>query len=393
MARDGVPTRRIEEQHPRFDLVSVLPREARANDADARVALLLGAVSLLVLVMACANVANLQLARGLRRRRELAVRSALGAGAGRLVQQLFCEGALLAVLGGAAALAVVAGGAMVMRNLVFPGMPWEDVSVIDLHVLSYAAAIAIVVGVLTGLVPAIQARRSRLTNALKEGVREGRVHHSTARLTLLTVQAALSVVMLVGTGLFVRSLRHVEALPIGMEPSRVITVGLNTNGLSYTAAEIDALYRRLERSALGWTGVASAAVATSLHSGRRGRPESRCPAGTHSRGCRTADHTSTASRRVTCARWGCDCCAGNFTLADENPSRRVVIVNDAFARLAWPNEDAIGRCVRLGGDTVPCAEVIGVVANPRRQAVIEDTSLQLFLPRGKRPPGSRLARW
>ena len=386
MARDGVPTQRVAEQHPRFEFVSVLPREARANDADARVALLLGAVSLLVLIMACANVANLQLARGLRRRRELAVRSALGAGAGRLVQQLFCEGALLAAMGGAAALAVVAGGAMVIRNVVFPGMHWDDVPVIDLRVLGYAAAIAVAVGLLTGLVPAVQALRARLTNALKEGVREGRVHHSTARLALLTIQAALSVVMLVGTGLFVRSLQHVEALPIGMEPNRVITVGINTSGLSYTPAEIDALYRRLETSALAWTGVEGAGIATSLPfwtswatrvtvPGRDSLPRVR-DGGPYFNGV-TPGYLRTMGMRLLRGR--------DFTIADDNPSRRVVIVNDAFARLAWPNEDAIGRCVRIGRDTVPCAEVIGVVANPRRQAVIEDMSLQLFLPLRQAP--------
>ena len=75
----------------------------------------------------------------------------------------------------------------------------------------------------------------------------------------------------------------------------------------------------------------------------------------------------------------------DFNVSDQNPSRRVVIVNEAFARLAWPNDDAIGRCVRIGGDTLPCAEVIGVVANPRRQEIIEDVSLQLFLPLEQAP--------
>ena len=76
----------------------------------------------------------------------------------------------------------------------------------------------------------------------------------------------------------------------------------------------------------------------------------------------------------------------DFTVADENPSHRVIIVNESFARLAWPNEDGIGRCVKIGGDTMPCAEVIGVVANPRRQQIIEDVSLQLFVPLSQAPP-------
>jgi predicted permease len=386
MLRDGVPENRLMESQPRFELRSVLPREARAHDASARVALLLGAVSVLVLVIACANVANLQLARGIRRRREIAVRSALGAGVGRLVQQLLCEGALLATLGGVAALVVVAGGASVMRQIVFPQLDWEDTPAIDLHVLAYAALAALAAGVLTGLVPAVQARRARLTNALHGGAREGRVHQSKARLALLIVQAALSMVMLVGTGLFVRSLRHVQALPIGMEPEHVLTAELNLSGLSYKQPEIDALYHRLERAALAYRGIESAALSTSLPfwtswgtpvhvAGRDSLPRVR-DGGPYFNGV-TPGYLRTMGMRLLRGR--------DFTVADQNPSRRVVIVNEAFARLAWPNEDAIGRCVRIGSDTAPCADVIGVVGNPRRQEIIEDVSLQLFLPLEQAP--------
>ena len=386
MARDGVTAIRIAQHQPRFEFISVLPREARVHDADAKVALLLGAVSVLVLVIACANVANLQLARGLRRRREIAVRAALGAGAGRLVQQLLCEGALLAALGGVASLAVIAGGTLAIRRLVFPGMDWDDTATIDGHVVAYATAAVMVAGTLTGLVPAIQARRARLTNALREGAREGRVHQSTGRLVLLMIQAALSVVMLVGAGLFVRSLRHVESLPIGMEPGRVITAELNTSGLRYTRAEIDALYERLERVALASKGVESAAIATSLPfstswatsvsvPGRDSLPRVR-DGGPYFNAV-TSGYLRTMGMHLLRGR--------GFALADENPSHRVVIVNEAFARLAWPHEDAIGRCVHIGGDTIPCAEVVGIVNNPRRQAIIEDISLQLFLPLAQAP--------
>ncbi|HZI41544.1 MAG TPA: ABC transporter permease [Gemmatimonadaceae bacterium] len=381
MQRDGYPKQRMIAQQPRFELVSILPRQARANDADAKVALLLGAVSLLVLTLACANVANLQLARGFRRRRELAVRSALGAGVGRLVQQLLCEGVLLAALGGAAALAVILGGASVMRSMVFPSLGWQDVPAINGHVLGYAASAAILCGFLAGLVPAAQAGRSRLTNALKEGTREGRIHQSKARLTLLILQAALSVVMLVGAGLFVSSLRHVQALPIGMQLDRVLTAELNLSGSSYTRPQTEALYQRLEQAALALRGVESAAITTSLPfwsswgtsvsvPGRDSLPRVR-DGGPYFNGV-TPGYLRTMGMRLLRGR--------DFNLADQNQMRRVVIVNETFARLVWPNEDAIGHCVRIGGDTVPCAQIIGVVANPRRQEIIEDMSLQLFVP-------------
>ncbi|HKW10811.1 MAG TPA: ABC transporter permease [Gemmatimonadaceae bacterium] len=387
MLRDGVSKSRLMESQPRFEFRSVLPREALAHDADAKVALLLGAVSVLVLVIACANVANLQLARGIRRQREIAVRSALGAGVGRLVQQLLCEGALLATLGGVGALVIVAGGASIMQQIVFPQLDWEDTPAIDLHVLAYAALAAIAAGVLTGLVPAVQARRSRLSNALHGGAREGRVHQSKARLTLLIVQAALSVVMLVGTGLFVRSLRHVQALSLGMEPQHVLTAQLNLSGLNYTQPQIDALYHRLESATLAHRGIESAALSTSLPfwtswgttahvPGRDSLPRVR-DGGPYFNGV-TPGYLRTMGMRLLRGR--------DFTVADQNPSRRVMIVNEAFARLAWPNDDALGRCVRLGSDTAPCAEVIGVIGNPRRQGIIEDVSLQLFLPLEQAPP-------
>src|SRR5205823_6464959 len=145
-------------------------------------------------------------------------------------------------------------------------------------------------------------------------------------------------------------------------------------------------YRRLERAATGYRGVESAAVATALPfytswgtrvsvPGRDSLPRVR-DGGPYFNGV-TAGYLRTMGMHLLRGR--------NFTLADQNVSYRVMIVNASFARLAWPNEDAIGRCVKLGGDTMPCSEVIGVVANPRRQEIIEDVSLQLFLPLSQAP--------
>ena len=387
MLRDGVAASRIAEGQPRLAFTSILPREAHGQDAYTKMALLLGAVSLLVLAMACANVANLQLTRGLRRRREMAVRSALGAGVGRLVQQLMTESILLATLGGVAALAVTWAGGTFVRSLVFSSVGWEDVPAVDLKIVGYAGAATLLCGILTGLVPALQARRAQLTASLKEGAREGRIHESRTRYTLLVVQAALSIVMIIGAGLFVRSLQHVQALPIGMEPDRVLTAHINTNGVSYKHGEIDEFYHRLEGAAVGYRGVESAAISMSLpfyssfgtHVSVPGRDSlPRVADGGPYFNAVTSGYLRTMGMHLLRGR--------DFTTADENPSHRVMIVNESFARLAWPNEDALGRCVKLGGDTMPCAEVIGVVANPRRQGIIEDVSLQLFLPLTQAPP-------
>ena len=386
MLRDGVGRDVMARTQPRFGFVSVLPREARVHDADAKVALLLSVVSLLVLVIACANVANLQLARGIRRRREMAVRSALGAGVGRLVQQLLCEGALLAFCAGIASVVVIWAGGLLIRGVVFPQFDWQDVRFVDTRVLSYAALVTLTAALVAGVVPALQARRAHLTSALKEGARDGRIHRSRLRSALLIVQAALSIVMLVGTGLFVRSLRHVQNLPIGMEPDRVLMAQLNLSGMAYTKAEVDNLYRRLEAAALTYPRIESAAITGSLPfwsswgtrvhvPGRDSLPRV-ADGGPYFNGV-TPGYLRTMGMRLLRGR--------DFTLADQNESSRVMIVNQAFARLAWPNEDAIGRCVRLGADTAPCAEVVGIVANPRRQEIIEDVSLQLFLPLSQTP--------
>jgi predicted permease len=387
--RDGVSAQRIAEQQPRIAFTSVLPREARANVPDAKVALLLGAVSLLVLLIACANVANLQLARGFRRRREIAVRIALGISRGRLIAQLLTESVLIALVGGVAALTVAYWGSELVRRVLFTNVDWSAGPAIDTHVLGYTALAALIAGIASGIVPAFQASSPKLATSLKEGAREGRVHHTRTRTTLLIVQTALSVVLLVGTGLFTRSLVRINALPLGMEPNHVLTAYLETTGVHYTSAEIDALYRRMTETARTTPGIEAAALSTTLPfytswgtrvsvPGRDSLPTTR-DGGPYFTAV-TGGYFETMGMRLLRGR----------AIADEDraASPRVVVINESMAKLWWPNEDAIGRCMRVGGDTVPCAQIVGVVANARRQELIEDVSLQFFLPIEQAPAWS-----
>jgi predicted permease len=166
----------------------------------------------------------------------------------------------------------------------------------------------------------------------------------------------------------------------------VLTAHINLNGVTYTTAEIDDYYQRLERAAVRYRGVESAAIAMSLPfytswgtqvsvPGRDSLPRVR-DGGPYFNGV-TTGFLRTMGMHLLRGR--------DFTMADENVSHRVAIVNESFARLAWPNEDAIGRCVKLGDKQTPCSEVIGVVANPRRQEIVEDVSLQLFVPLAQAP--------
>jgi predicted permease len=378
--RAGVSPTWIAERNPRIALISALPRRARANDPDAKVSLLLGAVSLLVLLLACANVANLLLARGIRRRREIAVRLALGIGRRRLLRLLVLESLVLAALGGVAAVVVAKWGGELVRRVLFAGIDWVD-SPVDARVLAYTALAALATGLLAGLAPALQASNPELTGALKEGAREGRVHRSRGRRALLLVQAALTVVLLVGTGLFVRSLRRIEALPLGMDVDRVLVATVSLSGTSYKPAEIRDIYRRLEEAARAMPGVRSAAIGTSLPFSTAWSEEVRVPGRdslplTKSGGpyfnAVSPDFFDAIGTRVLRGR--------GFTAADRGGRQRVAVVNETLARLWWPNESPLGKCMKVGGDTMPCAEIVGVVENARRFQVLEDESVQFFIP-------------
>lgn len=380
MRRDGVTEARIAEREPRIGLVSVLPREAMAGDADATVALLLGAVSVLVFGIACANVASLQLARALRRRREMALRATLGATRRRLLSQLVVETMVLALAGGAAALFVAAIGARLVRDVLFTAFDWS-VSVTDGRLLGFTLAASVLAGLVIGVLPLRHASVDDLTPALKEGAREGGGRRTRTRAALLVVQTALSVVLLVGTGLFLRSLQRVHRLPLGMEPNRVLAADLRTTGMQYTPAQRLALYEGLERSARSLAGVEHAALATSLPFSSSWAERVRLPGRDSVPTVRDGGPYFIGVTHGYFAAMGMRILEGRgIEAGDRAGTARVVVVNESMARLYWPGASAIGQCLLIGADSMPCTQVVGVVANARRQSLIEDTSLQFFLP-------------
>ncbi|MEP7384656.1 MAG: ABC transporter permease, partial [Gemmatimonadota bacterium] len=208
--RDGDAPADVAREHRQIVLASTLPRDANANRSEAKVALLLATMSFLVLLLACANVANLQLARAIRRRREIAVRLALGVSRGRLARQLTIESLQLTSLGGVAALVVAWWGGHFVRRVLFSRVDWVDAP-LDLRVLLYTAAATLVTGFATGLVPALMSRGANLAMALRSGLRDTGGGQSRGRFGLLVAQSAMTVVFLVGTGLFLLSLRRIEA--------------------------------------------------------------------------------------------------------------------------------------------------------------------------------------
>jgi predicted permease len=186
--------------------------------------------------------------------------------------------------------------------------------------------------------------------------------------------------LLVGTGLFVRSLERVRELPLGIQPANVLMADLRTTGMPLSGEQIGALYERLHRAAVQVPGIEGAAIASSLpfHStyamrvrvpGRDSLP--RIADGGPYYTAATTDYFKVMGMRILRGR--------GFEPGDQEGSR-VVIVNESMAKLWWPGRDALGQCMTIGADTMPCSRVVGIVENPRRQSVIEDMTLQYFIP-------------
>ena len=356
---------------------------------ETRVSRWLVAVSAIMLLIACANVANLFLARAARRRREVAVRLALGSGRGRLVRLLVAESATLGVLGGVAGLAVAFAGGRFVRSVLLPNVAWTDATV-DVRVMVVTALTAVVTGIVVGLAPALQSTRLELSSSLKSGIREGGAQRSRLRTTLTVTQAALSVVLLVGAGLFVRSLWNVYSLRLGIEPNRVMTVSFDWPAISDESQ--DARDReRIRQSAFfeealvrvrGMPGVERAAVVVGTPFQSSNTTALRVPGidsiprlpggGPFIRSV-SDDYFATAGTRVLRGR--------AFSTADVSGAARVAVVNETMAHTLWPNADAIGRCLLI--DTMPCSQVVGVVEDARRFGLREEPAMQYYIPLGQ----------
>src|SRR5438876_867844 len=248
---------------PRGIVASVLSERGPNESSFAKVATWISGVAVIVLLIAAANVANLLLGRALKRRREIAVRLALGVSRARLLSQLVTESVLLAACGGVAALLVAEWGGAVLRAGFLPNS--ADVSVMgDARTVVFAGAAALFTGLLTGLAPGVQALRLDLAGDLKAGAREGTYRRSRTRVGLLVVQGALSVVLLVGAGLFVRSLRHVRVVPLGYDVDPVLFVDLNMRGVHLDSAQHVSLRRELLATAQAIPGVEQASRTVSV---------------------------------------------------------------------------------------------------------------------------------
>lgn len=372
-------------------ITSVLPSKQRTLTAERKVAALLGGVSVLVLLIACANVANLLLVRAFTRRREVAVRLALGISRARLVRQLVTEALALAVLGGLAALIVVHWGSAVVQKVLLSDFAWPDAP-IDGRVLAFTAAATVAVGLLTGLVPALQGSAPDLSRTLKEGGRGTGVARSRTRTLLLFVQAAVSVVLLVGTGLFVRSLRNVHGVELGVDVNRLVIASIDLRSVGIDSAAADEYFRLLGDAAARIPGVAAVTVAEAPPfsdwsmgidvkvPGRDSVPGFDDGPYKH---IVKPEYFATVGTRIVRGR--------GFEDADTRPGAPpVAIVNERIARRVWPGEDPVGRCMQTGEKDSPCYEIVGIAQDTHRGSIADDDDVaQVYLPLGRAPSSSR----
>src|SRR5439155_1052633 len=344
---------------------------------NAKVSIWLAAVAVIVLLVACANVANLLLARSLQRQREVAIRVALGAGWWRLTRQVLIESLVLAIAGGIASLFVTLWAGPLIRAFLLPNTS-AFTEPLDARVLAFTAAVALLTGILTGAVPAWQLGRRDLTPALKAGAGEGRYQRSGVRSALLVGQVALTVVLIIGAGLFTRSLRNVEGQNFGFDPAHTLLATIDLRAAGYSPAQINALHLAALTRLEALPGV-EAAAATAAHPlgwafasavsvpGRDSIPRLSSGGPYYQQvtpGYFAAIGTSVRGRA--------------FTSADRAGSD--AIVNETMARLLWPGENAIGKCFVPAGGENTCAEIIGVVPDARRFSAVEDATMTFYVP-------------
>jgi putative ABC transport system permease protein len=360
-------------------------REQLTGDVRPALFVMLGAVGF-VLLIACANVANLLLARATSRQRELAVRAALGAGRGRLVRQLLAESIVLATVGGFAGLVLAWWGLRVLRAVVAQQVPIQRLEAvgIDGAVLAFTAAASLLSGVVFGLVPALTAAGRRLNDSLKEGGRTGTgVRGRRARSAFVVVEIALALVLLVGAGLLVRSFVRLMEVDAGFETARTVTMRVSLPGARYSRPELrvqffQRLFEQIDRipgvqasgavSFLPLIGLGSATGYEVV--GQPIPPRGQEPV----TDVRVITNQYFKSMSIPLLRG---------RLFDErvaSDAQNKVIVNEALARRHWPNEDALGKRIKISWNDDREDEIVAVVGDVRHSGLDAEVRSTIYWP-------------
>ena len=352
---------------------------------------LLVAVVAMALVIACANVANLLLVRGAARRKEIAVRLALGATRSRIVRQMLTESVLLSLVGGAVGLLVAVWAIDILKAYELPGeVALAKIGLgINSQAFGFTFILSLATGIVFGLAPALQASKPDLVSSLKDQAASHASGRSFLRSALVSAQVALCLLMLVGAGLFIKSLRNALAIDPGFNPDNVALASVNLGLQRYTEAQAASFYKELAERIESLPRTESASWARIVPvsgdvdresfevSGYQPQPGERMVINTNVVG---ANYFRTMSIPVVEGR--------EFSYSDQEGAPGVVIVNEEMARHYWPGQSPVGRSLKIMNTDVT---VIGVAKNSMYQSLSEDPLPYLYLPLAQRFAGSGLA--
>ncbi|HKF56650.1 MAG TPA: ADOP family duplicated permease, partial [Blastocatellia bacterium] len=348
---------------------------------------LLGVVGM-VLLIACANVANLLLARAAARSNEIAVRSAVGASRARLVRQLLTEGVLLSILGGAVALPLAVAGVRLLVKLAPSDIPRLDDVRLDSGVIAFTIILALGTTLIFGLAPALRISETTSAGALKDagrGIKSGR--HAGVRNALVVVEVALSLVLMVGSGLLIRSFYKLRSVDPGFNPDHLIKAELALPELKYKTPETwRAFADRLEQDLASQPGVSSTAVCLTLPLnaswfntwnwiGHEGQP--------YTQATNVASQYRPVSDGYFQAMQIPLLEGRNFNQFDTSKSAQVVILTQSMAHSLFPDEDAVGKRILFGPKNP--VEIIGVVGDVKRVGLDTPDDMASYVPFSQSP--------
>ena len=382
-------TARLRQQYPdtnnrRFNRVVSL-HDHLVGDTNKLLWLLLGAVTF-VLLIGCANVANLLLASGASRHKEMAIRAALGASRWRVIRQLFTESTILALAGGAVGLLIAFWGLAAIMKLLPADFPRLNEIHMDWRVLAFTFAASVLTGIVFGLAPALQISRSDVQDAIRETGRgtAGSLRQSRFRQALIVAQVALSVVLLAGAGLLFRSFMRLQSVNTGFVAQQVLTARLTPSGTNYASdADFTKFYKQVIEKVSAIPGVQAAGLINTL-------PLSKGPTSgfrVEGRPVTTPDKWPSVNYRVVSPNYframGIPLLQGRaYTDRDDANAPLVMIVNQQLAHEVFPDENAVGKRITFGGTGANGQprwfEIVGVVANVRSLELREEPTAELY---------------